>query len=141
VVAEMNREPQVIYRRRRAYGYCFFGCVTRVLDSPKPSESRTATNQALKNDKPQKPTPAPTRPRTSKAAFTLMNNISYGGGSRITYYPRASVGQCQADCAANASCRTFTWISREHITPGLSDVLFNGVRQRTSFASLLYLGH
>jgi len=94
-----------------------------VMDSPKPSESRTATNQALKNDKPQKPTPAPT-PERAKPAFTLMNNISYGGGSRITYYPRASVGQCQADCAANASCRAFTWIRPGAYNPGDSAMCY-----------------
>lgn len=88
-----------------------------VLDSPKPSESRTVTNQALKNDKPQKPTPAPTAER-AKPAFTLMNNISYSGGSRITFYARPSVGQCQADCAANASCRAFTWIRPGAYNPG-----------------------
>jgi hypothetical protein len=88
-----------------------------VLDSPKPSEPPTATNQALKNDKPQKPTPLPTLER-ARPAFTLMNNISYSGGSRITFYARPSVGQCQADCAANASCRAFTWIRPGAYNPG-----------------------
>lgn len=86
-------------------------------DSPKPSETRSATNQPPKNDKLQKPTPAPT-PERAKPAFSLMNNISYSGGSRITYYPRASVGQCQADCAANGSCRAFTWIRPGAYNPG-----------------------
>lgn len=86
-------------------------------DSPKPFETPGMANQAPKNDKPQKPTPAPTAER-AKPAFALMNNITYGGGSRITYYPRASVGQCQADCAANASCRAFTWIRPGAYNPG-----------------------
>jgi len=86
-------------------------------DSPKPSETPSVTNQPAKNDKPQKPTPAPT-PERAKPAFSLMNNISYSGGSRITYYPRASVGQCEADCAANASCRAFTWIRPGAYNPG-----------------------
>jgi hypothetical protein len=88
-----------------------------VKDSPQPPESRSTTNQALKTDKPQKPTPAPTLER-AKPAFNLLNNISYSGGSRITYYPRASVGGCQADCAANASCRAFTWIRPGAYNPG-----------------------
>jgi hypothetical protein len=54
----------------------------------------------------------------------LMNNISYGGGSRITYYARPSVGQCQADCAANASCRAFTWIRPGAYNPGDSAMCY-----------------
>jgi len=94
-----------------------------VIDSPKPSESRSATNQALKNDKPEKPTPVPT-PERAKPAFNLLNNISYSGGSRITYYPRASVRQCEADCAANASCRAFTWIRPGAYNPGDSAMCY-----------------
>src|SRR5205814_7850171 len=45
-----------------------------VIDSPKASETRAQTNQPLKDDKPQKPTPAPT-PERPKPGFTLMNNI------------------------------------------------------------------
>ena len=94
-----------------------------VIDSPKPSETRSATNQPPKNDKPQKPTPAPT-PERAKPAFSILNNISYSGGSRITYYPRASVGGCQADCAANANCRAFTWIRPGAYNPGDSAMCY-----------------
>src|SRR5262249_42703863 len=31
-------------------------------------------------------------------------------GQTLTYYPRASVDQCQADCANNGNCKGFTWI-------------------------------
>lgn len=94
-----------------------------VIDSPKPSETRSATNQPPKNDKSQKPTPAPT-PERARPAFSLLNNISYSGGSRITYYPRASVGGCQADCAANANCRAFTWIRPGAYNPGDSAMCY-----------------
>jgi hypothetical protein len=85
-----------------------------VMATPQPSPT-----QAISNDSPQieKPKPTPTAER-AKAAFSLLNNTSYSGGSRITYYPRASVGQCQADCAANANCRAFTWIRPAAYNPG-----------------------
>ena len=92
-------------------------------ESPKPSETQSVATQSPKNDKPQKPTPAPT-PERAKPAFTVMNNISYSGGSRITYYPRAAFGQCQADCAANASCRAFTWIRPGAYNPGDSAMCY-----------------
>lgn len=31
-------------------------------------------------------------------------------GTRLTYYQRPSVDQCQSDCANNANCKGFTWI-------------------------------
>ncbi len=52
------------------------------------------------------PTPEATKP---KPMFTVMDNTSFDG-TRITYYPRPSFGQCQADCARNPSCHGFTWI-------------------------------
>ena len=92
------------------------------VDSPKPSESQAATNDALKNDKPQKPAPAPTTER-ARPAFSLMNNTSLNG-SRITYYARASVGQCQSDCAANANCKGFAWIRPGAYNPGDSAMCY-----------------
>jgi hypothetical protein len=35
---------------------------------------------------------------------------TYLNGTNLTYYPRPSVGQCEADCAKNANCKGFTWI-------------------------------
>ena len=96
---------------------------------PTPTESARVTTSpeptviSPKKETTPKPTPAPTRER-AKPAFTLMNNISYSGGSRITYYPRASVGQCEADCAANASCRAFTWIRPGAYNPGDSAMCY-----------------
>jgi hypothetical protein len=72
--------------------------------TPTPVASPTA-----KDEKRPQPTEEPTAP-PKKPQFSILNNTSYSGGSRITYYPRASVGQCQADCAGNGSCRAFTWI-------------------------------
>ena len=80
--------------------------------TPTPVASPTA-----KDDRQPKPTEQPTAP-PKKPAFSMLNNTTYSGGSRITYYPRASVGQCQADCAANASCRVFTWIRPGAYNPG-----------------------
>jgi hypothetical protein len=64
--------------------------------------------------------PTPTRP---KPMFAVLNNISFNG-SRITYYPRPSFGQCQADCAANANCRGFTWIRPGAYNPGDSAMCY-----------------
>ena len=85
--------------------------------TPTPIASPTANEE-----KRPKPTQEPTAPK--KPAFSMLNNTSYSGGSRITYYPRASVGQCQADCAANASCRAFTWIRPGAYNPGDSAMCY-----------------
>jgi hypothetical protein len=53
----------------------------------------------------------------------VMNNISFNG-SRITYYPRPSFGQCQADCAAMGNCRGFTWIRPGAYNPGDSAMCY-----------------
>ncbi len=86
--------------------------------TPTPIASPTA-----KDEKRPKPTEEPTAP-PKKPAFSMLNNTSYSGGSRITYYPRASVGQCQADCAANGSCRAFTWIRPGAYNPGDSAMCY-----------------
>ena len=91
-----------------------------VMRTPRPSATQAILNDSPKIEKP-KPTPTPER---AKPAFTLMNNISYSGGSRITYYPRASFGQCRADCAANASCRALTWIRPGAYNPGDSAMCY-----------------
>jgi hypothetical protein len=91
-----------------------------VMRSPQPSATRAIPNDSPKIEKP-KPTPTPER---AKPAFSLLNNTSYSGGSRITYYPRASFGQCQADCAANANCRALTWIRPGAYNPGDSAMCY-----------------
>ena len=100
---------------------------TPIVATPEPTQSPRTSPQPTVNppnkETTPKPTPAPTLER-AKPAFTLMNNISYSGGSRITYYPRASVGGCQADCAANASCRAFTWIRPGAYNPGDSAMCY-----------------
>jgi len=85
---------------------------------PTPRATPTA-----KDEKRPKPTPEATAP-PAKPQFSVRNNISYSGGSRITYYPRASFGQCQADCAANASCRALTWIRPGAYNPGDSAMCY-----------------
>jgi len=69
-----------------------------------------------------RPTPEPTRERP-KQGFTVLNNMTFNG-SRITYYPRPSFGQCQADCSGNASCRGFTWIRPGAYNPGDSAMCY-----------------
>jgi hypothetical protein len=55
--------------------------------------------------------------------FAVLNNTSFNG-SRITYYPRPSFDQCQADCAANANCKGFTWIRPGAYNPGDSAMCY-----------------
>ena len=45
----------------------------------------------------------------STPMFSMIDNMTLEG-SRITYYPRPSFAQCQADCARNSNCQAFTWI-------------------------------
>jgi len=45
----------------------------------------------------------------STPMFSVIDNMTLEG-SRITYYPRPSFAQCQADCVRNSSCQAFTWI-------------------------------
>lgn len=72
------------------------------VSSPEPPKKEVTPNPTPRAT--PKATPVDTRPK-----FAVMNNISFNG-SRITYYPRPSFGQCQADCARNSNCRGFTWI-------------------------------
>jgi hypothetical protein len=38
-------------------------------------------------------------------------------GTRLTFYPRPSAAQCQADCAANPQCQASTWIAAGTYNP------------------------
>ena len=94
--------------------------------NPTPESKVTPTpiaSPTVKDERRPKPTEEPTAP-PKKPAFSMLNNTSYSGGSRITYYPRGSVGGCQADCAANASCRAFTWIRPGAYNPGDSAMCY-----------------
>jgi hypothetical protein len=92
--------------------------------TPAPTVTTTPLpSPTVKDERKPKATPEPTAP-PKKPAFSILNNTSYGGGSRITYYPRGSVGGCQADCAANASCRAFTWIRPGAYNPGDSAMCY-----------------
>ncbi len=94
-----------------------------IEESPRPNETPRATpDRSTKEYKPPKPTPVPT-PARPKAMFAVMNNISFNG-SRITYYPRPSFGQCQADCAGNQNCKGFTWIRPGAYNPGDSAMCY-----------------
>ena len=50
--------------------------------------------------------------------FAVLDNTSFNGGTRITFYASPSFEQCQADCAANANCKVFTWIRPGAYNPG-----------------------
>jgi PAN domain-containing protein len=67
-------------------------------------------------------TPEPTKEKP-KSMFAVLNNTGFNG-SRITYYPRPSFGQCQADCAANGNCQGFTWIRPGAYNPGDSAMCY-----------------
>lgn len=46
----------------------------------------------------------------STQGFGALEENTSLEGTRLTYYQRPSVGQCQADCANNPNCKGFTWI-------------------------------
>ena len=75
--------------------------------TPEPSISRT-------------PTATPEKP---KGPFEVFDNTSLNG-SRITYYPRPTFELCQSDCAANSSCKGFTWIRPGAYNPGDSAMCY-----------------
>lgn len=121
--------------------------VARIDPSPTPRIGTTLTPEAtpdssvmptpkatptLKDEKQPKPTPTPTT-EIKKPQFSIMNNTSLDG-SRITYYPRPSFAQCQADCAANGNCRGFAWIRPGAYNPGDSAMcyLLSAVTGKTS---------
>jgi hypothetical protein len=82
--------------------------------SPEPTihEMITPTPERKPSPTPERPpaTPVPTpREPPPKPMFSTLNNTTLNG-SRITYYQRTSFAGCQADCAANSSCKAATWI-------------------------------
>ena len=68
--------------------------------------------------------------------FAVLDNTSFNGGSRITFYASPSFEQCQADCAANANCQACTWIRPGAYNPGDSAMcyLMSSVTDRVSGA-------
>jgi hypothetical protein len=56
--------------------------------------------------------------------FAVLNDTSFNGGTRITFYSSPSFEQCQADCAANANCKVFTWIRPGAYNPGDSPMCY-----------------
>jgi hypothetical protein len=85
---------------------------SNVSPTPRPTASILSSTPEATPERRETPnsTPTPTaQPTKAKPIFSLMDNTSFDG-SRITYYPRPSFGQCQADCARNSSCKGFTWI-------------------------------
>ncbi len=84
-----------------------------------PSETPGATPNPTETPRT---TPQPTREKP-KSMFAVFDNTSLNG-SRITYYPRPSFGLCEADCAANANCKGFTWIRPGAYNPGDSAMCY-----------------
>lgn len=87
-----------------------------IVASPSPLPTRdemtSPTPERKPSPTPERPpaTPVPTpREPPPKPMFSTLNNTTLNG-SRITYYQRTSFAGCQADCAANSSCKAATWI-------------------------------
>lgn len=100
--------------------------VTPIVPTPEPTQSPRSSPQPTVDAPKKESTPKPT-PKAeltpNKPKFAVMNNISFNG-SRITYYPRPSFGQCQADCAAMGNCRGFTWVRPGAYNPGDSAMCY-----------------
>lgn len=99
-----------------------------IVASPSPSPSPEPTGDSMSSPTPErKPSATPERPSPTpvstprqpppKPMFTVLDNSTFQG-TRITYYQRTSFAGCQADCAANASCRGATWIRPGAYNPG-----------------------
>ena len=85
--------------------------------------SRSGDSGLTKNESPTpqpsaSPMPTLTPMVEPTTMFAVLDNTSFNGGSRITYYASPSFGQCQADCAANENCKVFTWIRPGAYSPG-----------------------
>lgn len=91
-----------------------------VMQTPGPTVEPTKSPTV--NQETPGPTPEATKEKP-KSMFAVLDNTSFNG-SRITYYPRPSFELCQADCAANASCRGFTWIRPGAYNPGDSAMCY-----------------
>src|ERR1044071_7885717 len=70
------------------------------------------------------------------AVNAQQENNTALSGTRLTYYPRPTASQCQADCANNQNCQGVTWIAagtynRSH--PAMC-YLLSAVTGRTSAA-------
>src|SRR5205085_8379098 len=101
--------------------------------SPSPGPSKASptpmptVDEMITPTPERKPTPTPERPPATpvptprepppKPMFSTINNMTLTG-SRITYYQRTSFAGCQADCAANPSCKAATWIRPGAYNPG-----------------------
>jgi PAN domain len=72
-----------------------------VSPTPRPTASIVAATPEATPELRETPNSTP--------MFSQIDNMTLEG-SRITYYPRPSFGQCEADCVKNSSCRAFTWI-------------------------------
>lgn len=103
---------------------------TPTVDVERPQPTPEATKSPANTPTPErsptvekpKATPEATQEKP-KPMFSVLNNMTFNG-SRITYYPRPSFGQCQADCAANGNCRGFTWIRPGAYNPGDSAMCY-----------------
>lgn len=111
-----------------------------VMQTPEatPEVLSTATPVVRQSPSPpkelEKPKSTPTR-EEPKPMFAVLNNMTFNG-SRITYYPRPSFGQCQADCAGNSNCKGFTWIRPGAYNAGDSAMcyLMSAITARVSHA-------
>ena len=73
--------------------------------TPRPTASISSATPEVTPEVRETPDSTP----NSTPMFSVIDNMTLEG-SRITYYPRPSFGQCQADCVKNSGCQAFTWI-------------------------------
>ncbi len=91
--------------------------LTRGRDEQARNQTGGPTPTASPRSSPQATIEVTKSPEINSEGFEMLDNMTFNG-SRITYYPRPSFAQCQADCAGNANCHGFTWIRPGAYNPG-----------------------
>ena len=80
-----------------------------ISPTPRPTASIVSSTPEATPEATPEGRETPDSTPNSTPMFSMIDNMTLEG-SRITYYPRPSFGQCEADCARNSNCQAFTWI-------------------------------
>lgn len=83
----------------------------------KANEKGKSDSETIASATPAQSPNEPGEDRSKPGFGPLLDNITFQG-TNLTYYPRASPGMCQSDCARSPKCKGFTWIKPGGYNPG-----------------------